>query len=299
MKNTILPALQGAVLISVFSTFRSLRPALVANLCFLYFPFLMASTTPVAVHFDEGTVADIQGRAGKEGKLYFLHFAADWCMPCQWMEKNVFTEERLAAYIKEAYLALRVNIDEEEGQQLKEQYQVTLLPSLLVFSSRGQLLGRLEGAVEAEALYEALKQYDRPGHRSPLNLATTSEEILPSPKPILHLSRPALVPDAGQAAARPVLAAGSTTSGSFPYPSNPKEEAYYTLQLGVFSSYDNAVRRCAALERELGVSTKLNPVNRGGRAFYKVFLGRFDSYEQASQYLGHLGQEGFVKKIDI
>lgn len=256
-------------------------------------PLELLSASPPAIHFLEDGLPEVQRQAAREGKLYFLHFSADWSASCQWMEQYTFTDETLAAYVGQAYLALRVDVGSPEGRRLQEQYRVGILPSLLVFSSRGQLLGRLEGAMEAGVLLEQLQAYRRPSLSASLAGAAPGEDILPSPRPVFIISRPALFPDVPAGPELPAAPPASHTGRQQP--------AYFTIQVGVYASYSNAVRQCSSLEQKLGARAEIVPAPENGQNLYKIFLGRFEQQEEATAYLSNLRRdkiEGFVKLLE-
>ena len=261
-------------------------------------PFTFFASSSSNIHFLEGNLSEVLQMAVREGKLYFSHFAADWCLPCQWMERHTFTDEPLSAFLEKNFLALRADVDRPEGQALKGQYRVNILPSILVFSSQGQLLGRHEGAMEPEALLEELKAYDRPANRIRATLAAMEEYILSSPQPIFSISRPALIPD--ELAGAP--AAGQAHSYSPPAPAiQQTPTVYFTIQVGVFSSYDNAVRHCSTLETKVSQKTEIALCQLKGQGLYKIFLGHFERQEEAASCLKALRKsniDGFVKIID-
>lgn len=263
-----------------------------ATLAALCLPFLLAANPSPPFRFLDGNLPEVRQMAARQGKLYFIHFAAGWCMPSQWMEEHTFRDEALSAFLEKNFLALRADVDLPEGQALKEQYGVHILPSILVFSAQGQLLGRHEGAVEPEVLLEQMQVYNRSASRAGI---AGEEDILPSPRPVLAISRPALMPEG----------AGLPAQASFhSYADNNRRPAHrpvFTLQVGVFSSYDNAIRHCAALEKQVNYQAEIAPCRLGGQSLYKVFLGRFDNQMEAAAHLEELRSkriEGFVKIVD-
>lgn len=255
-------------------------------------PFALMGSHPPPVQFMKGALPELRQQAATEGKLYFIHVAAGWCMPCQWMEQHTFADEALSSYAQEHFLAFRADVDHPEGREIKTQYQVNILPSILVFSSRGQLLGRHEGALEPEALLEQLKRYARPAQAI---LASSETNILDSPQASLVLSRPALLPD--EAAGPPRMQ--TTVPESY---SGRQQAAYFTIQLGVFSSYGNAVRQCSILEKKLNARTEIAAGQGESQGQYKIFLGRFEEQAAAADYLHSLRKDnidGFVKLVDF
>jgi YHS domain-containing protein/thiol-disulfide isomerase/thioredoxin len=67
-------------------------------------------------------------KEAEEKKLpLIVHFYADWCMPCQRMEREVFTKQAVKDVIGSRFVAVKVNSDHH--QDLVKQYGVDNLPS--------------------------------------------------------------------------------------------------------------------------------------------------------------------------
>ena len=47
----------------------------------------------VGINFFEGSWSDVLAEAKKQNKYIFLDTYAEWCSPCKWMEKNIFTKD--------------------------------------------------------------------------------------------------------------------------------------------------------------------------------------------------------------
>lgn len=145
--------------------------------------FLISAKSPDAegIEFFRGSFTSAKLKAAEEGKLFFLDFTASWCTPCRWMEQTTFTDPALAAYVKESYVALKVDIDDFDGYALKQEYGIQILPSLLIFSSKGELLGQYEESLSPNNMMAILKKYDLPKNRTitrrTTNYATTNSYV--------------------------------------------------------------------------------------------------------------------------
>jgi len=62
-----------------------------------------------------------------------VHFYADWCMPCQRMERDVFTSPKLKEFLGTHFVA--VKLDSDHHQDIVRRYGVETLPSDLVIDS--------------------------------------------------------------------------------------------------------------------------------------------------------------------
>ena len=96
--------------------------------------------------------------AAQEGKLYFAHFSAEWCMVCVWMEENTFTDPSLKQLVEDNYLAVKINFDEPNNQRYNEQFQIKALPTILIFNSQGVMLNKIQYSIEANELLRILQK---------------------------------------------------------------------------------------------------------------------------------------------
>jgi thioredoxin 1 len=84
-----------------------------------------------------------EGRAANKPVL--LYFTAEWCGPCQYMRRNVFTDDGVARAM-EAYVPVRV--DHDARQDLIFQYQVEGMPWFGVLDQEGRPVRILNRGVE-------------------------------------------------------------------------------------------------------------------------------------------------------
>jgi thioredoxin len=80
-----------------------------------------------------------------------VDFYADWCGPCQMMVPIL---EQVNNQLKDRLRI--VKIDTEKYANLATQYQISALPTLVLFK-QGQPVDRIEGVMQAQQLVEHLK----------------------------------------------------------------------------------------------------------------------------------------------
>jgi thioredoxin len=80
-----------------------------------------------------------------------VDFYADWCGPCQMMVPIL---EQVNAQLKDRLRI--VKIDTEKYTELASKYQITALPTLVLFK-QGQPVNRIEGVMQAPQLVEHLQ----------------------------------------------------------------------------------------------------------------------------------------------
>lgn len=261
---------------------------------------LAAEAFPGGIYFQIGDFYSIKARAAEADKLLFVHFTAAWCMPCQWMENNTFQNAELGAFVNEHYLAVKVDIDARQGLRLKEEYQIVALPTMLVFDARGVIVGRYEESMDASRLQQLLRRhyFEVEDLAAPVARVDGTLSAGPSPGGVY---RPALLPEPA-AAENPLpryeseLPAGSGAAAEVP--AAPKGR--YGIQVGVFGTYQNAVRQLKEYQERFGQPVWIFPDTHEGRQIFRIVIGSFDDSEAASDYAGQLREQsiqGIVKEL--
>ena len=110
---------------------------------------VILATTSRVVGSESGSVFKTDFKTAlseaEEKKLPLLvHFYADWCVPCQRMEREVFTTSTVRDLLGSRFIAVKVNSDQR--QDLVRQYNVETLPSdVIVDSLSGRVIAMHAG----------------------------------------------------------------------------------------------------------------------------------------------------------
>ncbi len=273
---------------------------------------LPAQSAFANVNFLNASLSEVRQMASREGKPYFVHFTASWCMPCQWMEKNTYADPALSRYANANYFPVKIDIDNEEGRRYKAQYSITALPSILVFDERGVLLDRFEESLEAPALLNILQKHHSQGLAGIqfANNAPADATVLDSPKPQFALRRPALIPEESAAfdseyahAAPAPNRVRATATANIPAQTDtqtPRANLGYGVQVGVYADYNNAVQQVARLEKKFDQPVNIFSGKKESKTTYSIVIGRFATASNAEEYLRYLNRndiKGIVKYI--
>lgn len=81
--------------------------------------------------------------AERQGNNLLIHFHADWCGPCQTMERTVLRSQRLESLLTSGIVAVRVNVDRQPG--VARRFGITSIPADVVVSPTGKQLASYTG----------------------------------------------------------------------------------------------------------------------------------------------------------
>lgn len=109
--------------------------------------------------YDEAAGLEI---AKREGKLVMLDFYATWCAACIELDKYTYANSVVASRLSE-YVNVKLDFSSksEEGERLKEKYEIRGLPVVIFLDSDGNPLKRFDEFIEAEkflTILDALEQ---------------------------------------------------------------------------------------------------------------------------------------------
>lgn len=229
----------------------------------------LRATDPITLNefelnFIEGNLKEAKQRASEEGRLTFVEFYADWCTPCKMMERNVLNDDKISSFLDDNYVPVRINVDDFDGYAWKQHYNVSPLPTIIIFNSKGKIVERISEAVSVSRLYKVLEKHNTAKNKVAKKTAKRTKNVSPSTVRSQKQNN-----------------STSKVSGSKYAVSGKRSGKSYKLQVGTFESYEGA----SIFYNDLKSKTVepiivLNDYDYG-IVRYKVLLGDFNSEEEA------------------
>ena len=114
------------------------------------------------IMFENSNFAAILAKAKAEKKLIFLDAYASWCGPCKLMEKNVFTDKKVAEFYNKNFINARIDMEKGEGRELAAKYIIRSYPTLLFLNAEGEVVGKELGYIKSEEFLELGQKNNNP-----------------------------------------------------------------------------------------------------------------------------------------
>ncbi len=127
------------------------------KLIFILLLALGSSAAQGQVKFETRSTDAVREMAVKTGKLVFIDLYASWCPPCRMMERQVFSRKDVGEFMEQRFVAAKYDTDKPTGRELLKKYGNGAIPLYLVFNTDGDLLGRIQGAADAETFMDNLR----------------------------------------------------------------------------------------------------------------------------------------------
>jgi len=92
------------------------------------------------------------------GKGVIIDFYADWCIPCKELDAMTFSDPKVIELSKEfeTYKADMTKSLSTEVENLREQFKIVGVPTVLILNSKGEEVDRITGYVEASEFYKVI-----------------------------------------------------------------------------------------------------------------------------------------------
>lgn len=156
------------------------RPLVGSRTIFGLFLIFCLSSFQVQAQIKWMTMNEALAAQAQKPKKIFMDVYTDWCGPCKMLDKNTFTNKRLARYVNKHYYAVKFDGEGTESINYKDftytnpnhqperkgrnaqhffadALRINAYPSLVFFDEKGELIQALPGYKSAQELEIFLK----------------------------------------------------------------------------------------------------------------------------------------------
>ena len=114
----------------------------------------MSEAAPTKIAWYEGDVDSAFAHAKTEGKPLFLYWGAEWCPPCHYLKKKIFTRPEFVARMQD-FVPVYLDGDTARAQILGETLEVMGYPTVIIFDPLGEEVMRMPSTAPVDQ-YQAI-----------------------------------------------------------------------------------------------------------------------------------------------
>ncbi len=100
-------------------------------------------------------------KSRQEGKKVYINFYSDLCQYCEAMEKETFADPSVVSFLRENFIAIRVNSDREK--KIAEDFRVRGLPDSWFMAATGRVIGHRPGFIPPATFFKILQSVQQAG----------------------------------------------------------------------------------------------------------------------------------------
>ncbi|MBK9108339.1 MAG: thioredoxin family protein [Saprospiraceae bacterium] len=262
-------------------------------ICFLFvaLTFTTQAADPNKVVFKGSYKAALQ-KACIEKKLLLLQFTAKWCQPCRFMEKEVFGDVKVQAFIEKNVIVYKVDVDDPQNLNLKKEHQVSVLPTIVLKRASGSVLSRKEHSLNPESFIAWIEEEGAQFGNSKTPKTKESNPFI-STQTKEHTNEWAGVEQFldDEQSELPAAKSSQNIDNDISSENQIKSDiAAFYLQAGVFSQKENAEVFALQLIEKFQIDIQIAEETRNAKKLFKVVAGQFESKEEAVLFQEYLNK---------
>ena len=100
-------------------------------------------------------------QASDQQLMLFVDVYATWCGPCKTMDAEVYTDPKVALYMNDHFVNVRMDGETDFGRRFASDHGLQGYPSMFIFDSDGASVSNLVGFTPAEKLVSSLKTTEK------------------------------------------------------------------------------------------------------------------------------------------
>lgn len=113
---------------------------------------IVACIAQQGVNFEHLSFDEALAKARAEKKMVFVDCYTKWCGPCKMMTDKVFPQEKAGDFFNSRFVCLKLDMEQGEGIELREKWQVKAYPSFFIIRPDGKILHNFVGGFDLDEL---------------------------------------------------------------------------------------------------------------------------------------------------
>jgi len=236
--------------------------------------------------------------AQQQQKNIFVNFEADWCLPCQLLKEGALADSRVQATLSEDFISQEVDIDNSTQSDWLDALSSSCLPTMYVLSDQGDILKEISGNISSNELLDILNAYATketiiastatfpPSISTESKVSVTEEPVIV--KESVAIEEPKVVIPSKKVS-KPIVKEKAMMN-NIPVikkvPSHTEKIVTYTIAMGAFSVYENAVNQMNKLNDTYGYDIRLS--SSGDSKLHKLSMGSYSHPSECQALLQEL-----------
>jgi thioredoxin 1 len=113
---------------------------------------------PSHIVFIENSFDEALKQAKLQNKYIFVDAYASWCGPCKLLKVTTFNNSKAAAFYNSNFINVSIDMEKGQGPALAAQWQLSSVPTLIIFNPQGKPVLGTVGYIKADDLIRFGKQ---------------------------------------------------------------------------------------------------------------------------------------------
>ncbi len=252
---------------------KDIRNLLIALFVFVFATGVFGKNTDSP--FESISLTTAKEMAISQNKYIFIDFYADWCVPCRWMDETTYSDQRILKALKTDFVSVKVNIDDFDGYSLKEEYNVKVLPTVIVLDNNGKVVRRFEESMSPSKMNDVLAQLSGNEYK-----IINDENIAPS-----HKANTSINPEYD-------VENDNRNDNS---EATVKTTKSYRVQVGVFTDYANTEKIVDEFNNKFDEPTVILNDYLNNSIVYKVVVGDYENIDEAQRLKRNIEEKMGIK----
>ena len=252
------------------------------------------------INFLSGSFSSAKTSAISSNIPFMTYVGEAWCLPCQIMEETTFQSEAVANALEGKYHAYKVNFDDSEAEEWKDEFDLCCLPTFLFFNEEAELLTKVERPLTSTALVSILEDPTVPlppinagevetslatsaiTKSNPSNLADQEENLRIYFEKVEDLADE-LIQYAEKTEVKNSTASKTVVLENTASPLEDTSMPLWNIQVGYYKQFENAIQKSERMKRKYHHRFSIVESYKNNEVHYRVLMGEFKNLSEAKK----------------